>query len=356
MSTSALPTHNEESYTANEFSIIKPVYQYLKDNNFKHPYKDRYKQRELLAKITGCGLNIAKECIHEYINGTYFERGQDPDKKTRRRKNRSDKMTGLNEQQRQDYLRIRGMGPCRAAERATNRNTAPIAVNIQELATETTWNTITASNLSVREQQYHLKKAASNTSGQCFPRDILEQDQLDNDQHTLQQLRINSFDAVTILNQHNLNFDGADVGALARIYATFDAREEWLITQAVDKWIVSTGHGVATLPNDHTSDGWLFDTGAIKISIRRHFFTNEQDRRAPLVQTTCGAAGDHCRFASIIHPTRSGRRNVLPLRFNNQHQHNAEMALRMRHLLQEQHPAGQRQQIIQEEIVRLDLQ
>ncbi|KAI9260490.1 hypothetical protein BDA99DRAFT_605544 [Phascolomyces articulosus] len=318
----------------------------------------------------GAPRSIQRDAQLNHFRAWFRQRGAGINMNQSARDTGRNPMAGLNEQQRRDYLRIRGLGPFRAVERVTNRNTAPFAVNIQELATETTWSVITASNLvriatcSFCDNTFHRcpERAGATIPPQegglqyfraMYAHDILEQDQLDIDQHTLQQLRINSFDAVTILNQHNLNFDDANVGALGRIYATFDAREELLITQAVDKWIVSTGHGVATLPNDHTSDGWLFDKGAIKISVRRHFFTNEQDRRAPLVQATCGAAGGHCRFASIIHPTRSGRRNVLLLRFNNQHQYNAEMALRTRHLLQEQHPAGQRQQIVQEAVAHV---
>ncbi|KAI9274687.1 hypothetical protein BDA99DRAFT_556092 [Phascolomyces articulosus] len=74
MSTSPLPTRNGESYTTNEYRIIKHVYKFLREDNFKHPYKKSYEQGTSY-KVTGCCQIIAWECI----------RGQGPDKKKRGR-------------------------------------------------------------------------------------------------------------------------------------------------------------------------------------------------------------------------------------------------------------------------------
>ncbi|KAJ8661041.1 hypothetical protein O0I10_003263 [Lichtheimia ornata] len=237
-------------------------------------------------------------------------------------------MTGLNEDEREEYLRKRRFGVY--SDRADrDKNAIALIKDMgQKLGDFQKWMAMDKLPIMARcpscEQRF-IK--LHNTVHHCS---ILDQN-ITSQQHGLQYFRIlylhdifealhldehmeiQQHDAAIILNQHqHQNISDRVPGSLGMVYGTVDTSDDFLLLMAVDKSIINDGRGRGDPPNNLSNDAWFFDSRELMNGMITHFNDNPVKQ---LSEVSC-AVIEPCEYYSIRYPYRKGANSPV------QHKHN----------------------------------
>ncbi|KAI7875358.1 hypothetical protein K492DRAFT_199258 [Lichtheimia hyalospora FSU 10163] len=125
--------------------------------------------------------------------------------------------------------------------------------------------------------------------------------------------KLEQHDAATILNQHQYqNISNRVPGSLGLIYSTVDTSDEFLFVMAVDKSIINNGPGRGNTPNNLNNDAWFFDNHELMNTMITHFNNNPIRQ---IAEISCGVL-PACNYYSFRYPYRSGANSPV------QHKHN----------------------------------
>ncbi|CDH50266.1 predicted protein [Lichtheimia corymbifera JMRC:FSU:9682] len=247
-------------------------------------------------------------------------------------------MSGLNEDEKEDYLRKRRFGVYgdradreknaiqRLQDMAQKIGNVDEWMTIDKLPIRATCSTCGHTFIKLPNTTHYCDQLSQELTSQehglhyfrlLYLHDIVDA-WMDTDMEEL--LKLDQHDAATILNKHQHQGKGDRIpGSLGMIYTlpTQQLSDDFMLAMAVDKEIIAKGHGLGNPPNSTGNDTWLFDHVQIMTALQDHF---NKHSFLPLTEVSCGVP-DTCDYYSIRAPCRKQSINKVPLPGDVQHKH-----------------------------------
>ena len=281
-----------------------------------------------------------------------------------------DPMEHLSDEQRQEYLKKRRFGPFSSIERIINRNTPSVIDTVLHISNEHHWSKTATNELvwiatcllcddtflaghntfhrrPIIGIEMHSQRDGLKYFRVLYADDILDLPniQLDENGTCIDSIGIETSDAVSVLKESDSErFKHLKVGQLGQSYTVKGSSPGWKLTNAMDRWISTTGNGVVDMPNAHISDSWLYDKPETMNTMTKHL-NDPVRRQSPLVHITCGVVDEPlCKYNTLSCPsrTRDIKEGMTQVPFTTQHPHRLTDAAE--DALEEQQKSQQQQQ------------